>query len=106
MRHRTMWMLFYTTQELLNEGCNPCISGMGTVPSGLVADAMPAVGIFHHGDPDYAYLDGVELASVCHPRLGADWAGLAAAAIAAALAAEGDPAAVVRAVLEIAKRAQ
>ena len=101
--NRTLWMLFYTTQELLNEGCNPRISGMGTVPCGLVADAMPAVGIFHHHDPEYAYLDGVELASVCQPRLGADWAGLSAAAIAAAFTADGDPEAVVRAVLDLAK---
>ena len=100
---RGTWMLFYTTQELLNEGCNPRISGMGTVPSGLVADAMPAVGIFHHNDPEYAYLDGVELASVCQPRLGADWAGLAAAAIAAAFDADNDPEAIVRTVLGLAQ---
>jgi len=98
-----LWMLFYTTQELLNEGCNPRISGMGTVPSGLVADAMPATGIFHYGDPEYAYLDGVELASVCQPRLGADWAGLAAAAIAAAFDPDLDPEAIVRAVLDLAR---
>lgn len=97
------WMLFYTTQELLNEGCNPRISGMGTVPSGLVADTMPAVGIFHHCDPEYAYLDGVELASVCQPRLGADWAGLAAAAIATAFEPDNDPEVLVNTVLEIAK---
>lgn len=97
-----IWMLFYTTQELLHEGTHPRISGMGTVPSGLVADAMPAVGIFHHGDPEYAYLDGVELASVCQPRLGADWAGLAAAAIAAAF--EGNPTAVVQTVLALAQQ--
>lgn len=101
--NRGLWMLFYTTQELLNEGCNPRISGMGTVPSGLVADAMPAVGIFHHGDPEYAYLDGVELASVCQPRLGADWAGLAAAAIAAAFDPDRDSEAVVCTVLDLAQ---
>jgi ADP-ribosylglycohydrolase len=96
-----LWMLTYTTQELLNEGCNPRISGMGTVPSGLIANAMPAVGIFHHADPEYAYLDGVELASVCQPRLGADWAGLSAAAVAAALDADGCPESVVRTVLDL-----
>ena len=99
----SLWMLFYTTQELLSEGRNPRISGMGTVPSGLVVDAMPAVGIFHHGDPEYAYLDGVELASVCQPRLGADWAGLAAAAIAATFDADRSPEDVVRAVLDLAQ---
>ncbi|MEE8487592.1 MAG: ADP-ribosylglycohydrolase family protein, partial [Gemmatimonadota bacterium] len=99
----TLWMLFYTTQELLSEGCNPRISGMGTVPSGLVAHAMPAVGIFHHNDPQYAYLDGVELGAVCQPRLGADWAGLAAGAIAAAFDADCVPQHVVRTVLELAQ---
>ena len=99
-----VWMLFYTTQELLNEGGNPRLSGMGASPSGLVADAMPAVGIFHHHDPEYAYLDGVELAAVCQPRLGADWAGLAAAAIAAAFTATDDPEAIVRAVLALAQQ--
>jgi ADP-ribosylglycohydrolase len=98
-----VWMLFYTTQELLSEGCNPRISGMGTVPSGLIADAMPAVGIFHHADPDYAYLDGVELASVCQPRLGADWAGLAAAAIAAAFNPDLSLEGIVQAVLDLAQ---
>ncbi len=99
----TAWMLFYTTQELLGEGCNPRISGIGTVPSGLVADAMPAVGIYHYCDPEYAYLDGVELASVCQPRLGADWAGLAAAAVASAFDPDNSPEAVASAVLDLAK---
>ena len=73
----------HTTQEMLQEGMQPRISGMGTAPHGLMAAAMPAVGIYHFGDPEYAYLDGVELASVAQPRLGADWAALSAAAIAA-----------------------
>jgi len=79
-----MWDALHTIQEILKEGMNPRISGMGSIPCGLISAAMPAVGIYHFAHPDYAYLDGVELASVAQPRLGADWAGLCAAAIAAA----------------------
>ena len=62
---------------------HPRISGLGATPGGLICAAMPAVGLFHAGDPDYAYLDGVELASVAQGRMGADWAALSAAMIAA-----------------------
>jgi ADP-ribosylglycohydrolase len=79
------WDNVHTTQELLKEGMHPRISGLGTAPCGLIAASMPAVGVYHFADPEYAYLDGVELASVTQPRLGADWAALCAAAIACAL---------------------
>ena len=92
----------HTTQELLKEGIQPRIAGLGTAPHGLLVAAMPAVGIYHYGDPEYAYLDGVELASVAQPRLGADWAGLAAAAIASALDPQNSPEATVDTVLRLA----
>jgi len=97
-----MWDDIHTTQELLLEGMNPRISGLGTAPSGKIAAAMPAVGIFHAGDPEYAYLDGVELASVAQPRLGADWAALCAVAVASALAKGADPESVRATTLRIA----
>lgn len=78
------WDGIHTVQELLREGMLPRISGMGAAPCGLIAAAMPAVGIYHFADAEYAYLDGVELASVAQGRMGADWAALCAAAIAAA----------------------
>jgi len=96
------WDGMHTVQEILREGMNPRLSGLGNAPCGLIAAAMPAVGIYHLGDPEYAYLDGVELASVAQPRLGADWAALCAAAIAAALAPGAAPDAVVAAVLRLA----
>jgi ADP-ribosylglycohydrolase len=96
------WDGVHTAQELLREGMHPRISGLGNAPCGLIAAAMPAVGIFHFADPEYAYLDGVELASTAQPRLGADWAGLCAAAVAAALDADATPEAVVEKVLKIA----
>lgn len=75
----------HSVQELLKEGMHARLSGLLAAPSGLIAGAMPAVGIFHFADPERAYLDGVELASVAQDRLGADWAALSAAAVAAAL---------------------
>ncbi len=92
----------HTTVELLKEGIQPRIAGLGTAPHGLLVAAMPAVGIYHFGDPEYAYLDGVELASVAQPRLGADWAGLAAAAVAAALDPASSPNDIVDTVLRLA----
>ncbi|MHB0937128.1 MAG: ADP-ribosylglycohydrolase family protein [Armatimonadota bacterium] len=96
------WDGVHSTQEVLREGMHPRISGMGNAPCGLIAASMPAVGIFHFADPEYAYLDGVELASVAQPRLGADWAGLCAAAVAAALDTDATPETVVNKVLKIA----
>ncbi len=84
------WDAIHSTQEVLKEGMQPRISGLGCPPSGLICAAMPAVGIYHFNDPEYAYLDGVELASTAQPRLGADWAGLCAAAIACAFAGKPD----------------
>ena len=66
----------HSVQELLKEGMNPRMSGLGATPRRIACGAMVAVGIFHFADPEMAYLDGVELASVLQPRLGADWAGL------------------------------
>ena len=80
------WDGVHSVQELLKEGMSPRLSGLGIAPCGNICAAMPAVGIYHCNDPEYAYLDGVELASVAQPRLGADWAALCAAAIAAAFA--------------------
>ena len=96
------WDGVHTVQEILREGMNPRLSGLGNPPCGLVAASMPAVGIYHLGDPEYAYLDGVELASVAQPRLGADWAALCAAAIAAALSPGAEPEAVVDVTLKLA----
>ena len=96
------WDSIHTSQEILKEGMNPRLSGLGNAPCGIICASMPAVGIYHCGDPEYAYLDGVELASVVQPRLGADWAGLCAAAVAVAFDADATAEAVVHTVLKIA----
>jgi ADP-ribosylglycohydrolase len=98
------WDGIHTTQEILKEGMHPRISGLGNAPCGLIAAAMPAVGAYHFNDPESAYLDGVELASVTQPRLGADWAALCAAAVAAAFNPASSPGVVVDAVLRIAQQ--
>ncbi|KKL26141.1 hypothetical protein LCGC14_2398270, partial [marine sediment metagenome] len=96
------WDGLHTVQEVLKEGMHPRLSGLGTCPCGLICAAMPAVGVYHFAHPDYAYLDGVELASVAQGRLGADWAGLCAAAIAAAFEKGATGEGVVDAVMKIA----
>jgi len=98
------WDGIHSVQELLKEGMHPRISGLGAAPCGLIAASMPAVGIYHFNDPEYAYPDGVELASVAQPRLGADWAGLCAAGVAAAFDPAPDPGTVVETVLKLAHR--
>ena len=92
----------HTIQEVLKEGMHPRLGGLGVAPCGIICAAMPAVGIYHFADPDRAYLDGVELASVAQPRLGADWAGLCAAAVAAAFEPQATRESVIAAVLKIA----
>lgn len=99
-----LWDGIHTIQELLREGMNPRLSGLGVAPSGITCASMPAVGIYHFADPEYAYLDGVELASVAQPRVGADWAGLCAAAIATAFDADSQPQKIVDTTLRIAHR--
>jgi ADP-ribosylglycohydrolase len=94
----------HSQQELLKEGMHPRLGGMLAAPTGLIAGAMPAVGIFHFADPERAYQDGVELASVAQDRLGADWAALSAAAVAAALAPGATAESVIEAVLTLAHR--
>ena len=98
------WDGVHTTQEVLKEGMHPRIGGLLTAPCGLIAASMPAVGIYHFGDPEYAYLDGVELASVTQPREGADWAALCAAGIAAAFDPASEVESITETVLKIAHR--
>jgi len=96
------WDGIHSTQEVLREGMHPRLSGLGAAPCGNIAASMPAVGVYHFADPEYAYLDGVELASVAQPRLGADWAGLCAAAIACAFDPASTPESITDAVLKLA----
>jgi len=96
------WDILHTVQEILKEGMNPRLSGLLVCPAGFLCAAMPAVGAYHFCHPDYAYLDGVEIASVASPRIATDWAGLSAAAIAASFDSEIDGQGIMELVLKIA----
>ena len=83
---KTFWFLdIYSAIERLREGMQPRVNGIGACPDGNVSTAMPIVGIYHAGDPEYAYIDGIELASVIQRAPASEWAALAAAAVAFAL---------------------
>jgi len=97
-----IWDGIHTIQEILKEGMHPRLSGLGATPSGFVCASMVGTGIYHAGDPEYAYIDGVEIASVVQPKDGADWAGLCAAAIASSFIPEVKPSEIVEKVMKIA----
>jgi ADP-ribosylglycohydrolase len=99
-----VWDNVHTVQEILKEGMNPRISGLYNAPHGLFTVSMMGTGIYHFSDPEYAYLDAVELASVAQPRTGADWAGLCASAISAALDVNSNPGTIIDIVLKLAHR--
>ncbi|MBM3501438.1 MAG: ADP-ribosylglycohydrolase family protein, partial [Armatimonadetes bacterium] len=92
----------YTAVELCEEGMNPRLTGLGSTPWGCVAVPCLAAGVYHACDPDSAYVDAVELASVWQRRPATDWAALCAAALAAALTPGATPQTVTDEVLQIA----
>ncbi|MCM8757426.1 MAG: ADP-ribosylglycohydrolase family protein, partial [Candidatus Omnitrophica bacterium] len=96
------WDTIHTVQEILKEGMPARLAGTLVCPTGFLCACMPAVAAYHFGNPDYAYLDGVELASVAQSRIAADWAGLAAAAIATCFDPEMSGPAVLERILQIA----
>ncbi len=97
------WLMdIHSTQELLKEGTHPRLSGLGAVPTGNVCTAMIPVGIYHAGDPEGAYLDAVEIASVTQRSPAVEWAALTAAAVAEALKPNATPDSVIAKTLELA----
>jgi len=83
-RKAFIFLDLYSAIERLREGMIPRLNGIGACPDGNVSAAMPLVGIYHAGDPERAYIDGLELASVVQRAPATEWAALAAAAVAAA----------------------
>jgi len=80
------WYLdLYSAIERLHAGMNPRINGIGACPDGNICTAMAVVGIYHAKDPEYAYIDGIELSGVIQRKPAAEWAALTAAAVAEAL---------------------
>jgi ADP-ribosylglycohydrolase len=83
---KAFWFLdLYSAIERLRMGMDPRINGIAACPDGNICAAMASVGIYHAKDPEYAYIDGIELSSVVQRRPAAEWAALAAAAVAEAL---------------------
>lgn len=92
----------YSAIERLREGMQPRINGIGACPCGNITTAMPIVGIYHAGDPEYAYIDGIELASVMQRAPATEWAALAAAAVAYALSPGCTAQALIKKIMEMA----
>ncbi|MCL2740660.1 MAG: ADP-ribosylglycohydrolase family protein [Oscillospiraceae bacterium] len=92
----------YSAIERLREGVPARMNGIGACPYGTICVAMVAVGAFHAGDPEQAYIDGAELAAVVQRRPAVDWAALTAAAVADSLRAGRDAAQVVGTVRDLA----
>ncbi|MCL1794050.1 MAG: ADP-ribosylglycohydrolase family protein [Oscillospiraceae bacterium] len=83
---KAFWYLdLYSAIERLRMGMEPRINGIGACPDGNICTAMAAVGAYHAKDPEYAYIDGLELASVIQRKPATEWAALTAAAVAESL---------------------
>ncbi|MBC7319133.1 ADP-ribosylglycohydrolase family protein [bacterium] len=103
--NKAFWLIdIHSTIELLKEGMNPRISGLGATPTGNISVGIIPVGIYHLGDPEMAYLDGVEIASVLQRSPAVDWAALTASAIAEALKPEATIESVLDVVLRLSHR--
>lgn len=103
--NKAFWLIdLHSTIELLREGINPRISGLGATPTGNMCIGIIPVGIYHLGDPERAYLDGIEIASVTQRSPAVDWAALTASAIAEALKPEATVESIIDTVLKLAHR--
>ncbi len=102
---KAFWLLdVFCAIELLREGMSARLTGQHTTPMGSVAAAGVVVGLYHAGDPDAAYVDGMEIASVVQRRPATDWAALLASAVSAAVCPDATVQSVVGAVLEVGQR--
>jgi len=72
------------TYELLKMGYSPRLTGVLNIVTGSGLMAINPVGIFNAGDPERAYVDGVNLASIVQRDLDIFIPGIIAAAIAEA----------------------
>ena len=100
---KAFWFLdLYSAIERLRMGMDPRINGIGACPDGNICTAMAAVGIYHAKNPEYAYIDGLELASVIQRKPAAEWAALTAAAVAEALNEDSSAESVVKKITDMA----
>jgi ADP-ribosylglycohydrolase len=100
---KAAWFMdLYSAIERLRMGMDPRINGIGACPAGNICAAMAAVGVFHAKDPEYAYIDGIELASVVQRKPATQWAALAAAAVAEAMNEDCNAEKIVKTITEMA----
>lgn len=89
---------YQTVIELLREGMHPRMTGMyAAVTSGCLPLA-PVVGLYNAGDPEQAFLDAYDLASVVQRDRGVEGPAVLAAAIAEAACADATLDSVVEAI--------
>lgn len=102
---RAFWLLdVYCAIELLREGMSARLTGQHTTPVGSVAAVGAVVGLYQAGDPDAAYVDAMEIASVIQRRPATDWAALLASAVSAAVCPGATVQSIVAGVLEVGQR--
>lgn len=100
---KAFWFMdLYSAMERLREGMHPRLNGIGACPDGNISAAMSIVGIYHAGDSEYAYIDGIEMASVIQRAPAVEWAALAAASVAEALTESCTAASLIERIMKLA----
>jgi len=88
----------------IRQGVPPRLAWEGNVVTGSGLMFMSPVGILNAGNPVQAVLDAREIASIQQPPLGADCAGVVAAAVAEAMKADATVDSVVKSVLIVSEK--
>jgi len=84
MNPRKFFFCLRNTYELLKMGYSPRVTGAFNIVTGSGLMAINPVGIFNAGDPERAYIDGINLASLVQRDLDMYIPGIIAAAVAEA----------------------
>lgn len=90
------------TYELLKMGYSPRVTGAFNIVTGSGLMAINPVGIFNAGDPERAYIDGINLASLVQRDLDMFIPGIIAAAVAEAMRPGATCRSVIQAAIHIA----
>lgn len=82
---KRLWTNERIVLQKLQAGMNPWDSGRGTIPAGCATMAIAPIGIVNIGDPEQAYQDAFNIASLNQDGVDRDAAATVAAAVAYAL---------------------
>ena len=88
MKPENFFFCLRNTYELLKKGYSPRITGALNIVTGSGLMAINPVGIFHAGDPEAAYADGLNLSSIVQRDLDMFIPGVIAASVAEAMRPE------------------